>query len=195
MSLSRGKIGKRESIIASAIQVFAQKGYHHTKMEEIALAAGIGKGTIYEYFGSKLQLLQEVMEMTFHRYDNSLETDISKSLTFRAKIKMLLEGHFRFCQENQELTRFLFWDNEVMNEELRDWALHKRSQKEHHLHELIISAIEEGEIRTVDPKLLTVVISGIFASLWMPVALEGWEIDAAAAAEQVADILMRGIQP
>ena len=84
------------------------------------------------------------MEQSFHRYDHSLETDINKSLTFEAKIKMLLEGHFRFCQQNQELTRFLFWDNEGMNEEVRDWALHKRSQKEHHLQELIISLLKRA---------------------------------------------------
>ena len=38
--------------------VFAQKGFHRSKMEEVAVAAGIGKGTIYEYFESKHQLLQ-----------------------------------------------------------------------------------------------------------------------------------------
>ncbi|MEN6392180.1 MAG: helix-turn-helix domain-containing protein, partial [Syntrophomonas sp.] len=54
--------GKRELIIEAAIKVFSQKGYHNTRMEEIAQAAGIGKGTIYEYFESKLQLFQSMME-------------------------------------------------------------------------------------------------------------------------------------
>ena len=40
MSSGSGKESKRELIIAAAIQVFSQKGYHHTKMEEIAVAAG-----------------------------------------------------------------------------------------------------------------------------------------------------------
>jgi AcrR family transcriptional regulator len=193
MNSSGVKTSKRELIIAAAIQVFSQKGYHYTKMEEIALAAGIGKGTIYEYFTSKLQLVQEVMERTFRCYDHNLETDANKSLTFPARIKILLEGHFRFCQENQELTRFLFWDTEVIDEELRTWALRKRSLKEQHMQEFIQVAIEKGEIRAIDSKLLTVLISGIFSAIWMPVVLEGWAIDAAAAANEVTDILMNGI--
>ena len=41
-----GKGLKRDAIIDAAVQVFSSKGYHNTRMEEIAIAAGIGKGTI-----------------------------------------------------------------------------------------------------------------------------------------------------
>jgi AcrR family transcriptional regulator len=194
MSSSSLKESKRELIMAAAIQVFSQKGYHNAKMEEIALAAGIGKGTIYEYFGSKLQLLQHIMEQSFHRYDDSLESDINNSLSFEAKIKMLLKGHFRFCQQNKELTRFLFWDTEVCDEELREWAVKKRAEKEGRLQQIIQAGIQSGELRALDPKLITVIISGIFGAIWIPVVLEGWEIDAGQAAEQITAILMHGIK-
>ncbi len=49
---------KRAEILEAAMLVFAGKGFHRAKMEEVAAAAGIGKGTIYEYFTSKPQMLQ-----------------------------------------------------------------------------------------------------------------------------------------
>ena len=49
---------KRAEILEAAMTVFARKGFHRSKMEEVAVAAKIGKGTIYEYFESKQQLLQ-----------------------------------------------------------------------------------------------------------------------------------------
>ncbi len=49
---------KRAEILEAAMTVFAQKGFHRSRMEEVAVAARIGKGTIYEYFDSKHQLLQ-----------------------------------------------------------------------------------------------------------------------------------------
>ena len=49
---------KRSEILEAAMLVFARKGFHRSKMEEVAAAAKIGKGTIYEYFDSKHQLLQ-----------------------------------------------------------------------------------------------------------------------------------------
>ena len=49
---------KRSEILEAAMTVFARNGFHRSKMEEVAAEAGIGKGTIYEYFDSKHQLLQ-----------------------------------------------------------------------------------------------------------------------------------------
>ena len=49
---------KRSEILEAAMTVFAQRGFHRARMEEVAAAAKIGKGTIYEYFESKHQLLQ-----------------------------------------------------------------------------------------------------------------------------------------
>jgi len=188
------KESKRDLIIEAAIQVFSQKGYHYTKMEEIAVAAGIGKGTIYEYFASKLQLLQDIMERSFCIYNESMAAEINQTLSFEEKIKMLVQGHFKFCHENKELTRIIFWDTEIMDEELRDWACQKRVQKEQHLQALIEAGISSGEIREVDSKMLTLVISGIFGAIWVPVVIDGWEIDAATAAQQVTDIIMNGIK-
>ncbi len=188
------KENKRDRIMVAAIQVLSKKGYHNTKMEEIAVAAGIGKGTIYEYFASKLQLLQEILERSFYLYNHSINSDISNSLTIEQKIRGLVEGHFRFCQENKDLTRILFLDTEIIDNELRDWAWQKRRLKEEHMQALFAAAISKGEIRDLDTKMLTIMISGILGSFWVPVCLEGWDIDATAAAELVTDIIMNGIK-
>jgi TetR/AcrR family fatty acid metabolism transcriptional regulator len=47
---------KRREILEAAMRVFARDGYHRAKMEAVAEAAGIGKGTVYEYFKSKTDL-------------------------------------------------------------------------------------------------------------------------------------------
>jgi AcrR family transcriptional regulator len=53
---------KRGRIIEAAAQVFAMRGYNRTLIADIALQAGIGKGTIYEYFDSKAELFFAVFE-------------------------------------------------------------------------------------------------------------------------------------
>jgi len=188
------KENKRDLIIEAAIQVLSKKGYHNTKMEEIAVIAGIGKGTIYEYFQSKLQLLQEILERSFYLYDHSIKADISNSLSVEQKIRRLVEAHLRFCQENKDLTRILFFDTEIIDNELRDWAWQKRRMKEERMQSMFAAAISSGEIRDLDPKMLTIIISGIFSSFWVPVVIEGWDIDANVASEKVTDIIMHGIK-
>ncbi|MFQ5656186.1 MAG: TetR/AcrR family transcriptional regulator [Candidatus Methylomirabilales bacterium] len=47
---------KRKDILQAAMRVFARDGYHRAKIEAVAEEAGIGKGTVYEYFKSKTDL-------------------------------------------------------------------------------------------------------------------------------------------
>ena len=50
--------------VEAACAVFAEKGYASTRVAEIAERAGVGKGTVYEYFSSKEELLFAVFEIT-----------------------------------------------------------------------------------------------------------------------------------
>lgn len=52
----------RRRIIKAATQVFMEKGYHKTKMDDIALKLGVSKGAIYQYFRSKEQLFFDVVD-------------------------------------------------------------------------------------------------------------------------------------
>lgn len=56
MAIIVDKERKRREILQAAMRVFARDGYHRAKMEAVAEEAGIGKGTVYEYFKSKTEL-------------------------------------------------------------------------------------------------------------------------------------------
>ncbi|MEN6326918.1 MAG: hypothetical protein ABFD18_12020, partial [Syntrophomonas sp.] len=120
--------------------------------------------------------------------------DENSSLSMEIRIKALVEGHFRFCQENKELTRILFWDTDTMDIELREWACQQRFQKEKRLQVFLEEGMSRGEIRNMDARGLTIIIGGILGSIWMPIVIDGWVVDAAIAAEQVTDIIMNGIR-
>jgi AcrR family transcriptional regulator len=71
------RAGKKEQIITAAAQVFAQKGFAGAVMAEIARTAGIGKGTIYEYFNSKEDLFFTVFEWLSHKIASAATVRIS----------------------------------------------------------------------------------------------------------------------
>ena len=136
--------GKRPAIIEAAVQVFSEKGYHNARIEEVAVAAGIGKGTVYEYFDSKLHLFQAVMENSVELYYDSIIPVEGTTLSFEERLRRLIESHVRFCQANRELTRIVFWDTEIMDSELKDWFLSLRKEKEDQLTEVIRQSIHKG---------------------------------------------------
>lgn len=59
------KAAKRREILEAAIAVFVEKGYHGAKMADIAVAASMGKGTLYEYFPTKESLPKEIFNLFF----------------------------------------------------------------------------------------------------------------------------------
>jgi AcrR family transcriptional regulator len=61
-SVDQNRSDKKSRIIEAAVMVFAHKGYASATVADIAAKAGIGKGTIYEYFASKEELFFAVFE-------------------------------------------------------------------------------------------------------------------------------------
>ena len=74
--LSRKK-EKRALIIEAAAKVFARRGFSGTLMADIAVEAGIGKGTLYEYFDSKENLFFAVFEWFVQATESEAKVNIS----------------------------------------------------------------------------------------------------------------------
>ena len=53
--------GKRETILAAALEEFASRGFAETRLDDVAKRAGVAKGTIYLYFSDKENLFQELI--------------------------------------------------------------------------------------------------------------------------------------
>jgi AcrR family transcriptional regulator len=56
---------KRRLILEAAVRVFARKGYHSSRVGDIAAEAGVAHGLLYHYFASKEQLLETVFRETW----------------------------------------------------------------------------------------------------------------------------------
>lgn len=91
---------KRQHIMGSALNVFLRKGYRETKIKDIAEEAGIGKGTIYEYFDSKedlgVQIYEwiNIIEETQRKNELSMIDDPLERL--RVYVLGIIDSHIRF---------------------------------------------------------------------------------------------------
>ena len=81
------KDAKRTEILIAAMEVIAAKGFSQTKMSDIAKNANIGKGTIYEYFKSK----DEILVFSFKHYMEQIE-----NITFE-KLKTISHPTEKIC--------------------------------------------------------------------------------------------------
>jgi AcrR family transcriptional regulator len=60
-----GKVERRQKILNHARDIFARRGYHDAKIDEIVAAAGIARGTFYLYFEDKRTVFEEIVDRAF----------------------------------------------------------------------------------------------------------------------------------
>lgn len=98
---------KANAIIDAAVQVFAEKGFTKAKISEIAERAGVGSGTVYEYFKSKDDLLLKIPVERFEQYIGKVSQAFEITSPDR-RLRRLIKYHFSsFLEERQFLQVFL----------------------------------------------------------------------------------------
>jgi AcrR family transcriptional regulator len=67
-----GRPERRQQILHVAREVFARRGYHAAKIDDIVAAAGIARGTFYLYFEDKRAIFEEIVDRTIARLGMSI---------------------------------------------------------------------------------------------------------------------------
>jgi AcrR family transcriptional regulator len=93
---------KAEAIGSAALRTFGKMGYHSTRMADIAEAAGIGKGTIYEYFANKADVLRFVFEDYFNGFKEGAACAMGDAASPGARLLALVGFAFDHVSEWQD---------------------------------------------------------------------------------------------
>jgi AcrR family transcriptional regulator len=94
MVRSRRKEARPSEIVAAALASFAERGYAATKLEDVAAAAGISKGTIYLYFPTKEHLFRAVVEQAVLPNVEAAEGDLASHTGSSADLLRMLAQRF-----------------------------------------------------------------------------------------------------
>ncbi len=101
MAIIVDKDQKKKDIALACKNIIIKNGLLDLTISKIAQTAGIGKGTFYEYFKSKEELLFELVNILMHHYNISQEKKISKVNSTKEKIKIFAD--FFYSKESTDL--------------------------------------------------------------------------------------------
>ncbi|ACB85507.1 TetR/AcrR family transcriptional regulator [Natranaerobius thermophilus] len=152
---------KKRQIIKAATQVFAEKGYHDTKIDEIAREADVAKGSVYLYFQSKEDLFIEMMKDGVKRYKDVKISVLEQDLPLYQKLKKMLIEEIEFLWDNQQVARFLLTSDIVTQDTLYNWLLKVRNTFIEKLTSEFDKAIETGDVIAGDSSLYTRIFRGV----------------------------------
>jgi AcrR family transcriptional regulator len=98
----------RQELLAAAARVLAEKGFHDTKIADIAAAADVGVGTFYLHFATKEALFDAVVEDTVARLKATIDAARAREHDPVGKMREANVAFFRFGRDNREVFKIVF---------------------------------------------------------------------------------------
>lgn len=99
---------RRRQLLDVARDVFAERGFHATSMDDVALAAGVTKPVLYQHFPSKRALYVELLGDVGGQLLAELGRATARAATGRERVEQGFAAYFRFVTANRAAFRLLF---------------------------------------------------------------------------------------
>ena len=189
-------------ILAAALDLFAEKGFTATRMEDVASRAGLSKAAIYLYFKDKMALLEALVKAT-------VGTNLTMARTmaegYQGSVTELIQTIMGFMAGRigdtrmPDLIKLIISESRAHPEIGRFYLENVINQGLPFFEGLIQRGIDRGEFRAVDPKLAVkamiapMLLAAVWRTVFEPLGAEKLDIEAFARHHQ--DMLLRGLKP
>ncbi len=171
MPIIKDKETKRRHLIEAAAETFAKKGFHATKMQEVANAASVAKGTLYEYYATKEDLFLAVYDAWINDYEELLTVRLKDADDAVGRADVIRETAVEYYKKHSNQAPLLleFWahalrsDNKVFLERVRRLynVLSGFGEK------ITENLIEAGVFSPVDSKSIALLEAGISDGIFL----------------------------
>jgi len=146
---------RQEQILQAARQVFADQGFHNTRMSDIAQATGVSQGTLYHYFRSKDELFLAVLNVWNQQIKSVVEQLPVADVHVTDKFWMVNQLAVNFFETGQDLLPVLveYWAYLLHNPEAAANFREFYETMQESFREIIREGVDAGEFKPVDVDL------------------------------------------
>ena len=180
----------RDRLAAEAARMFAERGYHGTSINDLAVAVGIQKSSLYAHISRKADLLADIAlagAATFHAALDSLPDGADAG----ERLELALRAHLAVVESQLDVATVWLQEWRYLTGEARDVFLHERQRYEERIRDLFEAAVRSGELRRdldVDDATLVFLSVANWAHKWlMP------ETDVARLTSRLMSVLLGGM--
>jgi AcrR family transcriptional regulator len=171
------KTERRQQILNHARDVFAKRGYHAAKIDDIVAAAGVARGTFYLYFEDKRGIFEEIVDRVLARIGMTIQTvdPHDPNRTVASQVRENIRRIVGILLEDRATTK-IFLSDAVGVDPLFDRKLQSFYDE---LARLLESSLRDGQELGIvvegDAQLYSYLTLGALKELLYQVVLRGWE--------------------
>lgn len=108
MSKQGKNVEKADAILQAATELFAEKDFHAVLMDEVAVRAGVGKGTLYRYFPTKDELYVSTIVVGWDRLREELESTLRDSEPLVETLENLVRHVLGFFWQRRQFIALVY---------------------------------------------------------------------------------------
>ena len=114
---------KLQLILKASAKIFAEKGFHHTSVRDIARATKMSLSGLYYYFTTKEELLLLIQERCFVTLLQRWEQAVDPGADVRVRVRAFAENHLSFFLHNMPEMKVMAHEDESLTGEFQDKIL------------------------------------------------------------------------
>ena len=182
---------RRAEILEAALGCFSERGYHATTMDQLVVASGLSKGSLYWHFDSKedvfLGLFDWIAGDIFERFDAAAESGEADVATLlRRELEIFFE---RFGEERRLV---LAWMEFLIHPRARERMADIYRVVREKLADVIRQGVSAGQLRAVSAEGVAATLTGMIDALILQAAIDP-EFDIRAHMDALWDVVHRGV--
>ncbi len=169
----------RNAILESAEAVFAERGFHAARIQDIAKRAGVGVGTVYNHFEQKEDVFRALIDERTEGMLATLAPHTADATRFAAALEARIGRLLGYVEQHRGLFQIVMTlglsadsDDEAAKE-LCGKSVKRIERMRAAFREIVEAGIESGDLDANDPADLAAFLAGSIRSLIFPHLLAG----------------------
>jgi AcrR family transcriptional regulator len=183
----------RQKIIEALTQLMRTRDFHSVTTAEIAQRAGVTEGLIYKYFSSKKDLLYQVLDDLFARFNEAVLERIAGTPSAIQQLDIIISSSIEYYAANRVFARILLLEVRNSQDYFASEAYERVKTYARRIRDIIDTGIAKGEIKSdIDPQIFRNVILGAIEHACLGEIIFSRKLDAQAVTQCISTILFSG---
>ncbi|ASV67989.1 TetR/AcrR family transcriptional regulator [Cytobacillus sp. FSL W7-1323] len=144
---------RRDQMIKGAVNLFIEKGFHRTTTREIAKASGFSIGTLYEYIGTKEDVLYLVCDSIYDKVREHLQKGLDTKKGTIDSLRQGIADYFRVVDGMQDEVLVMYQEVKSLSKDALPYVLEKEIEMVAMFEKVIVLCIENGELSLPETKV------------------------------------------
>lgn len=160
------RLAVRDQILRTAADLFRERGYRATTLDDIAARLGMSKASLYTSFRAKEEMLAAISRRTIETFTRELALVLRSQLPPEDKLRRVVRDHVRFVIANRSFLTVFFSEEANLPRRLARALAAQKDRYDKGVESIVLEGMRRGVFRDVPPRLVVFGLLGMLNWLY-----------------------------